>query len=139
MVKERQPDVRTVLVANPDWWGDNKSNVTEGIFTPIGQDATRVAALISGDVDMAYPIPVQDWKRLDDADGVSPLTGPEARTIFLGFDQDRDELLYSSVKGTNPFKDQRVRQAFYQAIDHEAIKAKKIGKAESRERVCTYV
>src|SRR3546814_596541 len=124
MVKERQPDVRTVLVANPDWWGDNKSNVTEGIFTPIGQDATRVAALISGDVDMAYPIPVQDWKRLDDADGVSPLTGPEARTIFLGFDQDRDELLYSSVKGKNPFKDQRVRQAFYQAIDIEAIKDK---------------
>src|SRR3546814_19845764 len=73
---------------------------------------------------MAYPIPVQDWKRLDDADGVSPLTGPEARTIFLGFDQDRDELLYSSVKGKNPFKDQRVRQAFYQAIDIEAIKDK---------------
>src|SRR3546814_18826893 len=52
MVKERQPDVRTVLVANPDWWGDNKSNVTAGIFPPIGQDATRVAALISGDGDM---------------------------------------------------------------------------------------
>ena len=122
MIKERQPDVRTVLVPNPDWWGETRSNVTEAIFTPIGQDATRVAALISGDVDMAYPVPVQDWKRLEDADGVSPLTGAEARTIFLGFDQDRDELLYSSVKGKNPFKDQRVRQAFYQAIDIEAIK-----------------
>src|SRR3546814_1847039 len=32
VVKERQPDVRTVLVPNPDWWGDNKSNVTEAIF-----------------------------------------------------------------------------------------------------------
>jgi len=124
MVKERQPDVRTVLVPNPDWWGDNKSNVTEGIFTPIGQDATRVAALIAGDVDMAYPIPVQDWQRLDAAEGVSPLTGPEARTIFLGFDQARDELLASNVKGKNPFKDVRVRQAFYQAIDIEAIKDK---------------
>src|SRR3546814_15423392 len=49
---------------------------------------------------------------------------PEARTIFLGLDQARDELLYSSVKGKNPFKDQRVRQAFYQAIDIEAIKDK---------------
>ncbi len=124
MLKERQPDVRTVLVPNPNWWGDNKSNITEAIFTPISQDATRVAALISGDVDMAYPIPVQDWKRLDDASGVSPLTGPEARTIFLGFDQDRDELLASSVKGKNPFKDQRVRQAFFQAIDIEAIRKK---------------
>lgn len=124
MVKERQPDVRTVLEPNPNWWGDSKSNVTEAIFTPIGQDATRVAALISGDVDMAYPVPVQDWKRLEDAAGVSPLTGAEARTIFLGFDQARDELLYSSVKGKNPFKDQRVRQAFFQAIDIEAIKDK---------------
>ncbi len=124
MVKERQPDVKTVLVPNPNWWGDNKSNITEAVFTPISQDATRVAALISGDVHMAYPVPVQDWKRLDDASGVSPLTGIEARTIFLGFDQDRDELLYSNVKGKNPFKDQRVRQAFYHAIDIEAIKNK---------------
>ncbi len=124
MIKERQPDVRSVLVPNPNWWGVNKSNITEAIFTPIGQDATRVAALISGDVDMAYPVPVQDWKRLEDATGVSPLTGAEARTIFLGFDQERDELLYSSVKGKNPFKDVRVRRAFYQAIDIEAIRSK---------------
>jgi len=124
MVKERQPDVRSVLLPNPNWWGDNKSNITEAIFTPIGQDATRVAALISGDVDMAYPVPVQDWKRLEDAAGVSPLTGAEARTIFLGFDQERDELLYSNIKGKNPFKDQRVRQAFYQAIDIKAIRDK---------------
>jgi peptide/nickel transport system substrate-binding protein len=73
---------------------------------------------------MAYPVPVQDWERLKAAEGVNPLTGPEARTIFLGFDQLRDELLYSSVKGKNPFKDQRVREAFFKAIDIEAIKAK---------------
>ena len=49
------------------WGGDlKKGNVTEAIFTPVGQDATRVAALIAGDVDMAYPIPVQDWERLED-------------------------------------------------------------------------
>ena len=54
---------------------------------------------------MAYPVPVQDWQRLADADGVKPLAGPEARTIFLGFDQIRDELLYSNVKGKNPLKD----------------------------------
>jgi peptide/nickel transport system substrate-binding protein len=124
MVKARQPDVKTVLVPNPDWWGNKESNVTEAVFTPIGQDATRVAALLAGDVDMAYPVPVQDWERLKAAEGVNPLTGPEARTIFLGFDQLRDELLYSSVKGKNPFKDQRVREAFFKAIDIEAIKAK---------------
>ena len=52
------------------------------------------------------------------------LTGPELRTIFLGFDQMRDELLYSNVKGKNPFKDVRVREAFYKAIDIEAIKTR---------------
>ncbi len=124
MLKERQPDVKTVLVPNPNWWGTMDSNVSEAIFTPIGQDATRVAALIAGDVDMAYPIPVQDWDRLESADGVQPLTGPEARTIFLGFDQERDELLYSSIKGKNPFKDERVREAFLLAIDIEAIRKK---------------
>ena len=52
------------------------------------------------------------------------LTGPELRTIFLNMDSMRDELLYSNVKGKNPFKDARVRKAFYQAIDMEAIQAK---------------
>ena len=52
------------------------------------------------------------------------LIGPEIRTIFLNMDSMRDELLYSSVKGKNPFKDARVRKAFYQAIDIEAIHTK---------------
>ncbi len=124
MVTSRQSGVKTVLKRNPNYWGNLKTNITEAIFTPIDQDATRVAALISGNVDMAYPIPVQDWKRLEDAAGVKPLTGPEARTIFLGFDQLRDELTTSNIKGKNPFKDVRVRKAFMQAINIDAIKAK---------------
>jgi peptide/nickel transport system substrate-binding protein len=49
------------------------------------------------------------------------MQAPELRTIFLGMDQSRNELLQSNVKGKNPFKDKRVRQAFYQAIDVNAI------------------
>ncbi|MGD8648895.1 MAG: ABC transporter substrate-binding protein [Desulfobacterales bacterium] len=121
-----EPGVKTVCKVNPDWW-DNPNkihNVTEVIFTQISNDATRVAALLSGQVDMAYPIPVQDMKRVDDNAATRMMVGPELRTIFLGMDQFRDELLYSNVKGKNPFKDKRVRQAFYQAIDIEAIKKK---------------
>lgn len=121
---ERQTGVKTVLEVNEDWWGEAPTNVTTATFTPIAQDATRVAALISGDVDMVYPVPVQDWQRLDAAAGVMPLTGPEARTIFLGFDQDREELLSSNIKGKNPFKDVRVRKAFLKAIDIDAINKK---------------
>src|SRR3546814_13045888 len=48
MVKDRQPDVRTDLVANHHWWGDNKSKVTDGIFTHITQDEKRADASIPG-------------------------------------------------------------------------------------------
>jgi peptide/nickel transport system substrate-binding protein len=37
-------------------------------------------------------------------------------------DQERDELLESNVKGKNPFKDKRVREAFHRSIDVDAIK-----------------
>ncbi|WP_319484830.1 ABC transporter substrate-binding protein [uncultured Cohaesibacter sp.] len=124
MVVERQPDVKTKLVRFDGYWKDIKSNVKEIEFTPIKQAATRVAALISGEMDLVYPVPVQDWQRLDEAKGVAPLTGPEARTIFLGMDQERDELLYSNIKGKNPFKDQKVRSAFAHALNLDAIKQK---------------
>jgi len=123
-IVERQPDVRTVFEVYPDYWGTLPEGIDRVEFTPIKEAATRVAALISGQVDMVYPVPVQDWKRLEDADGVEPLAGPEARTIFLGMDQSRDELLYSSVKGANPFKDKRVRAAFAHALNLDAIKDK---------------
>jgi len=126
MIKERQTDVKTVLVPFGGWWNaaNKKHNLTEVIMTPISSDATRVAALLSGEVDMVYPIPVQDMKRINSNAGTSVLAGPELRTIFLGMDQDRAELLHSNVKGKNPFKDKRVREAFYRAINVDAIKKK---------------
>ena len=121
-LRERQPNVRSVFVRNGAYWGKIEGNATEVIFTPIGNDATRVAALLSGEVDVMEPVPVQDIERVNSGANARVITGPELRTIFLGMDQKRDELLYSSVKGKNPFKDKRVRQAFYQAIDIEGIK-----------------
>jgi len=121
-VTERQPDVRTVFTRNDDYWGEIESNAREFVFTPIANDATRVAALLSGAVDVVEPVPLQDVARINANAATQVLAGPELRTIFLGMDQYRDELLYASVKGKNPFKDKRVRQAFYQAIDIEGIK-----------------
>jgi peptide/nickel transport system substrate-binding protein len=124
MLKSRQPGVRTVLAANPNWWGKPEHNLTEATFLPIANEATRVAALVSGEIDMMEPVPLQDVQRLRNDARLKVLQGPELRTIFLGMDQKRDQLLYSSVKGKNPFKDRRVRQAFYQAIDIEAIRTR---------------
>ena len=123
-LKERQPSVRTVLVRNFNYWDKVDSNVDDVVFTPIGSDATRVAALLSGEIDLMEPVPLQDVERVKASASHTVLQGPELRTIFLGMDQKRDELLFSSVKGKNPFKDKRVRQAFYQAIDIETIKTR---------------
>jgi peptide/nickel transport system substrate-binding protein len=121
-LRERQPNVRTTFVRNGNYWGKIEGNAQEVIFTPIGNDATRVAALLSGEIDVMEPVPVQDIDRVNGSPNTKALVAPELRTIFLGMDQKRDELLFSNVKGKNPFKDKRVRQAFYQAIDIDGIK-----------------
>ena len=123
-LRERQPTQRTTMQRNAAYWGKIEGNVTEVIFTPIGNDATRVAALLSGEIDLMEPVPLQDVGRIAANTNLKVMQGPELRTIFLGMDQKRDELLSSSVKGKNPFKDKRVRQAFYQAIDVETIKTR---------------
>jgi peptide/nickel transport system substrate-binding protein len=126
-ISSRQVGVKTILVPNEAWWGPKEHNLTEVAFTPIQSDATRVAALLSGEVDMVYPIPQQDVARVNATGKHSVLTGFELRTMFLNMDQKRDELLESSIKGKNPFKDKRVRQAIYQAIDMDAIRTRIMG------------
>jgi peptide/nickel transport system substrate-binding protein len=126
-LKSRQAGVKTVLVPNENWWGKPEHNLTEVDFTPIQSDATRVAALLSGEVDMAYPIPQQDVDRINASGKATVLQATELRTIMVNMDQKRDELLESSVKGKNPFKDKRVRQAIYQAIDMRAIRDRIMG------------
>ena len=124
MLVSRQPDVKTVYKRNPNWWGQFDGNVQEVVFTPIKSDATRVAALLSGELDFILDPAPQDVARLRSTAGVKVIDGPENRIVFIGMDQSRDELLYSSVKGKNPFKDIRVRKALYDAIDIETIKTK---------------
>ena len=123
-IVEHEPGLQTAFEANDQWWDtENRAfNITRAELTAIKSAPTRVAALLSGEMDLVYPVPVQDIDRIGSHEGTRALTGPELRTIFLGMDQRRDELLYSDVKGRNPFQDKRVRQAFYQAIDIEAIK-----------------
>jgi len=125
MLKAREPDIKTVLTKNPNWWGIKEGrfegNADEVVYTPIVSDGTRVAALISGEVDLINDPPPQDVPRLSQTPGIKVLEGTENRIVFIGMDQARDELLYSNVKGKNPFKDKRVRQALYQAIDIDAI------------------
>jgi peptide/nickel transport system substrate-binding protein len=122
IIKGWEPDKRIVMTANPSWWGKREGNVTEVIYTPIASNATRIAALLSGEVDLVTDLPTQDVTRLRSEANLKILDGHEVRTIFIGLDQHSDELKYSSVKGKNPFKDIRVRKALNLAVDREAIR-----------------
>jgi peptide/nickel transport system substrate-binding protein len=121
---QRQPGIKTSFKRNAMWWGRFDGNVQDIVFTPIANDATRLAALISGEIDFVLDPAPRDIARLRSVGGVKVIEGPENRLIFIGMDQQRDELLYGSVKDRNPFKDVRVRRALYQAIDIETMRSK---------------
>lgn len=121
VVDSWQPDQKLVLKRNPNWWGKLEGNLTEIIYTPVKQEATRVAAILSGEVDMVLDPNLQDLGRIRNTPNLKVLDGAENRTIFFGMDQFRDELPGSNIKGKNPLKDVRVRKALYQAIDINTI------------------
>jgi peptide/nickel transport system substrate-binding protein len=121
MLKSWEQDVKLVLVKNPAWWGKAESNLTEIVYTPIKAEATRVAALLSGEVDMVLDPSPADLAKLRAAPNLKVVDGAENRTLFFGMDQFREELPGSNVKGKNPLKDLRVRKALYQAIDIQTL------------------
>lgn len=123
MAQQREPDKLTVLAANPHWWDKPQHNLDRVEFRPM-TGAAGVAALLAGKLDLLQTVPPQSAARIAHAPGVHLVQGPELRTIFLGFDHRHDQLADSDVKGRNPFRDKRVRQAFYQAIDEATIRNK---------------
>ncbi|MEX0318141.1 MAG: ABC transporter substrate-binding protein [Ruegeria sp.] len=120
----REPDVKTVLTMNESYWGKDEfpMAVTEIIYTPIQNAATRVAALLSGEVDFIQDVPVQDLGRVAGADGLDVRTAPQNRVIFFGMNQGDEDLANDNVDGKNPLADVRVRQAMSMAINRDAIK-----------------
>lgn len=70
-LKSYEPDAKIVLEPNPLWWGRPKHNLTEVVFTPIKSGATRIAALLSGQVDMIFPVPPQDVARIEQTAGTN--------------------------------------------------------------------
>ncbi|MEX2519747.1 MAG: ABC transporter substrate-binding protein [Paracoccaceae bacterium] len=123
-VVSRAPDELTVLEANTDWWGKGEfpGNIDRIEYRPIKNPATRVAALLSGELDFVLDPPLQDLARIEGASGLHVTTVAQIRSIFLGMDMASAELRSSDVKGKNPFQEQKVRLAVNHALDKEAIK-----------------
>ncbi|CUH35472.1 Dipeptide-binding protein [Jannaschia seosinensis] len=120
----REPDVRTVLEANPDYWGVDQFplDFDRIEYTPIQNAATRVAALLSGEVDFIQDVPVQDLGRVGETENLVVKTAPQNRVIFLGMNMGADDIAGDDVEGANPLSDVRVRRAMNMAINRDAIR-----------------
>jgi len=121
MLTSRAPDSKTVLTRFPGYWGKTDGDITEVDFTPIASDPTRIAALLSGQLDLVIDVPSQDVARLAESPDIKIAKTNEFRTIFFGFDLKSDKLKYADAGNKNPFKDIRVREAIDMAIDRNAI------------------
>ena len=120
----REPDVKTVMARNEDYWGRDQFPMaySEIVHTPIQNAATRVAALLSGEINYLQDVPVQDLDRVNSADGLVVKTAPQNRVIFFGMNQGADDLEADNIEGANPLADVRVRRAMSMAINRDAIK-----------------
>ena len=111
-VTYREHGVKTVFTRFADYWDKNSpGNVDEIVLTPIKEEATRVAALLSGDVDFISPVPPQDFKRIEKDPNVNLFTYPGGRIITIQLNQKRRD----------EFKNDKVRQAIVYAINNEGI------------------
>ena len=117
-IESREQGVKVVFDRFDNYWDTNSpGNVDKLTLVPIKENATRVAALLSGDVDLIHPVAPNDQKRVIDTKNIELTTVAGTRIITLQMNQSSNEAL----------KDVRVRQAIVYAINNEAI-VKKIMK-----------
>jgi len=123
VLQSREPDVKTVMTLNENYWGKDQFplDVTEIVYTPIQNPATRVAALLSGEIDFLQDMPVQDLDRVNGADGLMVRQAPQNRVIFFGLNVGAEDIEADNVDGKNPLADVRVRKAMSMAINRDAI------------------
>nr|WP_321514078.1 ABC transporter substrate-binding protein [uncultured Pseudodesulfovibrio sp.] len=110
VVTEREQGVKMVFTRFADYW-DNTGNVETIVLTPIKNDATRVAALLSGDVDFIMPVPPQDLERINSTDGLQLVTMSGSRLITFQLNGKRNPAL----------ADPKVRQAMAYAYDNNGV------------------
>ncbi|GGX54458.1 peptide ABC transporter substrate-binding protein [Tateyamaria omphalii] len=124
ILQSREPDVKTVMTRNDNYWGIDQfpMEVTEIVYTPIQNAATRVAAMLSGEINFLQDMPVQDLERVNAADGLVVKQAPQNRVIFFGMNQGADDIEADNVDGANPLADVRVRKAMSMAMNRDAIR-----------------
>ena len=116
---------KIVLERNEAYWG-KKPEWKKVTFRLITNPASRMAALLSGDVQMVEAVPTTDIAQLKKNANVTLAQAASNRLIYLHMDHQRDVTPFFTDKSgkpltKNPLKDLRVRQALSKAIDRQAI------------------
>lgn len=115
------PDSEVKVVRNDDYWAEPAAweDVTFKVFK---NNSARVAAMLSGDVDMIESIPTADTRRLEQSDEIEVVSVAGNRVMYLHMDQDREESPFAKdAEGKNPLRDPRVRRALSLSLNREAI------------------
>lgn len=116
------PDDHMNVEAWEGFWG-KQADFKYVKLESIPNSATRLAALLSGQVQVAEKVEPQNFERVKKSGSAYISIVPGIRIIYLAMDYWRKQDSAGMKKGEkNPFMDPRVRQAVYQAIDVEALK-----------------
>jgi peptide/nickel transport system substrate-binding protein len=102
-----------VLVRNEDYWGP-KPAFKHVRVRIIPEQATQIAELISGGVDIIKAVPPDQMDVINKSGQAHTTTSPILRTAFIQLDQ-------AGRSGPNPFQDKRVRLAANLAVDVDSI------------------
>jgi peptide/nickel transport system substrate-binding protein len=116
---------RIELARNDAYWG-GKTPWEKVTLRLLPQDASRVAALLSGDVSVIENVPTSDVANLRKDRRVQTFRTVADRLIYLHMDSDRDVSPFVTDKAgkplaKNPLKDARVRKAISKAINRPAM------------------
>jgi len=119
-----EPGSTMVFKPNPYYWEKPKwDNLT---FRFLSDSSARLAALMSGSIDMIDGVLPDDAEEIDKKPGLHSISGPSGRMVYIAMDQSREitpEVFDNDGKPlkTNPFKDLRVRKALALAVDRKTI------------------
>ncbi|MEH7275580.1 ABC transporter substrate-binding protein [Neobacillus vireti] len=108
---EWKRDNEVVLEPNADYFGKKVTNFDKVVFRAIPEDSTRVAELLSGNIDIIANVPPSDWERVKGSDNSHIVNGPS----------NRNYMIFLRTQEGWPTADVKVREAIDYAIDDQAI------------------
>jgi peptide/nickel transport system substrate-binding protein len=122
-LEEFEPGADWVSVRNPDWWGKTEypHNIDRVVHVRKGGDTENVTALVDGQIDLLQGPPYSAIDQIRRSPDLKVAYRTKLHTLYFGLDQGSAELRSSDIKGRNPFKDGRVRQAMAHAIDLKPV------------------